>query len=451
MPQGAAMRNNKDAALERQITAEDTAVPRLGEPRCDNPKRSGAFVSDDAGVSVDVSKRGLTCEGAAPVFFEEAGPRERLFFDPRKTKLAIVTCGGICPGINDVIRSIVMEAHHHYGVAATLGIRYGLRGFIPACRHDVLEFSPNNVAEIHEFGGTVLGSSRGPQPVDEIVDALERLNISILVLIGGVGTLRAANAIRTEITGRNLSIAVVCIPKTVDNDIHFVSRTFGFLTAAEQATEAIACAHVEALGAPYGIGLVKLMGRSAGFIAAEASMGLKNVNFVLVPEERFALDGPGGVLEALEARLRSRGHAVIVVAEGAGQHLTLGSGRFDPSGNPVLVDVGGLLARAIKAHFKETPLDITLKVIDPSYIVRAVPANTADAVYCGFLGRLAVHAGMAGKTGLMIGCVNDRYVHVPLPLVIRERKCIDISSDYWQAVLDSTGQPRFAEAPPRSD
>jgi 6-phosphofructokinase 1 len=445
------MRNNKDAALERNITAADTVVPSLGAPRCDNPKHSGAFVSDEAGVAVGISRRSLTCEGANPVFLEEAGPRERLFFDPRKSKVAIVTCGGICPGINDVIRSIVMEAHHHYGVAATLGIRYGLRGFIPSCRHDVLEFSPRAVAEIHEFGGTILGSSRGPQPVDEIVDALERLNISILVLIGGVGTLRAAQAIQTEISGRSLPVAVVCIPKTVDNDIHFVSRTFGFLTASAQATEAIACAHVEALGAPYGIGLVKLMGRSAGFIAAEASMGLKHVNFVLIPEERFALDGPGGVLEALEVRLRTRGHAVIVAAEGAGQHLIQGTGRFDPSGNPVLADVGGLLARAIKAHFRQHALDITLKVIDPSYIVRAVPANTADAVYCGFLGRLAVHAGMAGKTGLMIGTVNDRYVHVPLPLVTQERKCIDTASDYWQAVLDSTGQPRFAEVPPQSD
>ena len=205
-----------------------------------------------------------------------------------------------------------MEAHHHYGVAATLGIRYGLRGFIPACRHDVMEFSPRAVAEIHEFGGTILGSSRGPQPVDEIVDALERLNIGILILIGGVGTMRAAHAIQTEIAGRGLPMAVVCIPKTVDNDIHFVSRTFGFMTASEQATEAIACAHVEAVGAPYGLGLVKVMGRNAGFIAAEASMGLKNVNFVLVPEEHFALHGPGGVLEALEARLRNRGHDFLV-------------------------------------------------------------------------------------------------------------------------------------------
>lgn len=441
------MRNNKDTVLRLQITQADTVVPTLGAPRFDTPKQSASFVSEGAGVVAGLSKDSLSLEDIPPIFFEEAGPRQQLFFNPRNTKLAIVTCGGICPGVNDVIRAIVMEAHHQYGMAATLGIRYGLRGFIPACRHDVLELTPRSVAEIHEFGGTILGSSRGPQSVVEIVDALERLNIGVLIMIGGVGTMRAAAAIQTEVAAREVPAAVVCIPKTVDNDIHFVSPSFGFRTAAEQATEAIACAHVEALGAPNGIGLVKLMGRQSGFIAAEASMGLKHVNFVLVPEERFSLAGEGGVLEALENRLRARGHAVIVVAEGAGQHLTPGTGRFDPSGNPVLADIGALLTGEIKSRFKKLGMPINLKVIDPSYIVRAVPANTADSVYCGFLGRLAVHAGLAGKTGLMIGYVNDHFVHVPLPLVVRERKRIDIASDYWQAVLDSTGQPRFPEAP----
>ncbi|KHK03764.1 ATP-dependent 6-phosphofructokinase [Desulfovibrio sp. TomC] len=438
------MRNNKDASLNMALTPADTAVSTLGQSACASPKCSDAFTTDEAGVLVGISRDTLATKDVAPVFFEEAGPRQQLFFSPHKTKIAIVTCGGICPGINDVIRSIVMEAHHHYGVAATLGIRYGLRGFIPACRHDVMEFFPDNVAEIQQFGGTILGSSRGSQPVDEIVDAMERLGIGFCIFIGGVGTMRAAEAIGAEIAGRDLPIGVVCIPKTVDNDIHFVSRTFGFSTAAEQATEAIACAHVEAVGAPYGIGLVKLMGRQSGFIAAEASMGLKHVNMVLVPEEPFALTGPGGVIDVLETRLRTRGHAVIVAAEGAGQHLVDETGRTDPSGNPVLGDFCGLLSAEIKRHFKEKALPITMKAIDPSYIIRSVPANTADAVYCGFLGRLAVHAGMAGKTGLMIGSVNDRYVHVPLPLVTRERKHIDIHSDYWQAVLDSTGQPRFA-------
>lgn len=423
----------------------DAAIPTLGRPKFKCPKEDGYFVSDDAaGTLVYISKKGFENHRDAPVFFEEAGPRRKIFFDPPKTKLAIVTCGGICPGTNDLIRSIVMEAHHNYGVAATLGIRYGFRGFIPECRHDVVELTPKNVAHIHEFGGTMLGASRGPQSSEEIVDALERMNINFLILIGGVGTMRAADKILSEIRARNLNIGVICIPKTVDNDISFASCAVGFRTAAEKATESIACAHTEAVGAPYGIGLVKLMGRYSGFIAAEACMSLKHVNFALLPEERFELLGERGFLPALEKRLKERGHSVVVVAEGAGQHLLPGTRGTDASGNPILGDICGLLLAQIKDYFKKTSLPITLKYIDPSYIIRAVPANAADAISCGFLGQHAVHAGMAGKTGLMISNFHDRYVHVPLPLVIKARKRIDLHSHYWCAVHDATGQPPMA-------
>ena len=440
------MANEKDAKDRRpvRIGPGDARIATLGEPGVACPKVCGRFVPDEPSVSAFITKNEAEEHGGEPVFFEEAGPRARIFFEPAKTKVAIVTCGGLCPGINDVIRAIVMEAHHNYGVAATLGIRYGLRGFIPACRHDVMELHPGNVADIHEFGGTLLGSSRGPQPVDEIVDALERMNINFLVLIGGVGGMRAAEAIVAEITARGLPIGVVGIPKTIDNDMRFVARTFGFLTAVEKATEAIACAHTEAVGAPYGIGLVKLMGRSSGFIAATAAMGLKHVNFVLIPEERFALRGPGGFLEVLDERLTRRGHAVVVVAEGAGQHLLPPTNETDASGNPVLGDICGLILAECKTYFRDKGLPITLKYIDPSYIIRSVPANIADAVYCGFLGQHAVHAGMAGKTGLLVSSMHDRYVHVPLALASADRRSIDTDSDFWQAVLDSTGQPRLA-------
>ncbi|QLA17469.1 ATP-dependent 6-phosphofructokinase [Desulfolutivibrio sulfoxidireducens] len=438
------MNENDTAGRNTRLGPEDVRIATLGEPHVACPKVCGRFVSDEPSVSAFITKKEAEEHGDAPVFFEEAGPRERIFFDPAKTKVAIVTCGGICPGINDVIRAVVMEAHHNYGVAATLGIRYGLRGFIPACRHDVMELHPGNVADIHEFGGTLLGSSRGPQSIEEIVDALERMNINFLVLIGGVGGMRAAGAIVAEIAARGLPIGVVGIPKTIDNDMRFVARTFGFLTAVEKATESIACAHTEAVGAPYGIGLLKLMGRSSGFIAATAAMGLKHVNFVLIPEERFALHGPGGFLAALDDRLTRRGHAVVVVAEGAGQHLLPPTGETDASGNPVLGDICGLIIKEAKAYFKDKGLPITLKYIDPSYIIRSVPANVADAVYCGFLGQHAVHAGMAGKTGLLVSSMHDRYVHVPLALVSADRRRIDTDSDFWQAALDSTGQARLA-------
>ncbi len=428
------------------VSEKDTAVEMLGVPRVKRPKAYGRFIPEDTtGALVYISKSGFEKYRDGPIYFEEAGPRQRIFFDPPKTKLAIVTCGGLCPGVNDVIRSIVMEAHHNYGVAAVLGIRYGLRGFIPECRHDVVELTPDNVAHIHEFGGTILGSSRGPQSSEEIVDALERMNINFLLLIGGVGTMRAAAKIKEEISSRGLHIGVVCIPKTVDNDIHYVSCTFGFRTAVEKAVEAIACAHIEATGAPYGVGLVKLMGRHSGFIAAEAAMSLKHVNFVLLPEEPFELKGKYGLLSALDRRLRERGHAVVVAAEGAGQHLLKNTGETDASGNLILGDICGLLLKEIKAHFRASGLPATLKYIDPSYIIRSVPANPGDAIYGGFLGQHAVHAGMAGKTGVMVSNFHDRYVHIPLNLAIADRKRIDTNSNYWWAAHNATGQPSLCK------
>jgi 6-phosphofructokinase 1 len=328
-------------------------------------------------------------------------------------------------------------------VAAVLGIRYGLEGFIPKYGHDVVELTPERVGHIHEFGGTILASSRGPQDAGEIADALERMNVNVLFVIGGDGSMRAAQKIQSEIEKRRRKIAIIGIPKTIDNDINFVPTSFGFDTAVEKATEAISCAHTEAIGAPYGIGLVKVMGRESGFIAAQATLASKEVNFVLVPEDPFELQGDFGLLACLERRLRARHHAVIVAAEGAGQHLITGSGNCDASGNPVLGDIAGLLQSEIRKHF-EGGLPFTLKYIDPSYIVRSVPANSNDRVYCGFLGQSAVHAAMAGKTGMIVSRWHERYVHIPFGLVTLQRKRIDIASNFWRAVLETTGQHAYA-------
>ncbi|WP_243360467.1 ATP-dependent 6-phosphofructokinase [Fundidesulfovibrio terrae] len=416
----------------------DTRIPTLGPAKIPNPRKNSLFVDDEQGVSVNILR---TVHGKAPrtAVMEQAGPRSHIYFDPPKTKCAVVTCGGLCPGINDVIRSIVMEAHHGYKVSSVLGVRYGLAGFIPKNDPDVVDLTPSYVADIHEFGGTVLGTSRGPQDPQDVVDALERLNVGVLFMLGGVGTMRAARAIHEVIARRSLRIAIVCIPKTVDNDIHYVSRTFGFDTAVEKAIEAIRCAHIEALGVPYGIGVVKLMGRESGFIAAAAALSIKEVNFVLVPEQAFVLDGPGGFLPELESRLRRRGHAVVAVAEGAGQHLLPQSGLTDASGNTVLGDICGLLLSRIKSHFKDV-LPVTVKYIDPSYIIRSVPAGAADRAHCNMLGAMAVHAGMAGKTGLMVSPLHEVPAHIPLPLVTAGRRQMDLQSSFWQQVMDSTGQ-----------
>lgn len=418
----------------------DTAIRTLGPCKIEShlPYRTWA---DNKKITI-IADEDLTKDTDHPCrsSFEAAGPRKKLYFDSSRAKCAIVTCGGLCPGINDVIRAIVMEAHHAYQVPSILGIRYGLEGFISSYRHRPVELTPKMVADIHMFGGTILGSSRGPQPADEIVDNLERNNVNALFVIGGDGTMKAAEKISAEVESRGLKISVIGIPKTIDNDINFIPQSFGFETAVYKATEAIECAHTEACGTPNGIGLVKLMGRESGFIAAQATLALKEVNFVLIPEAEFTLEGEGGLLPAIEQRLKERGHAVVVTAEGAGQHLLASHSETDASGNRVLGNIADLLRKQIGSYLNERKMPHSIKYIDPSYIIRSVPANAGDKVYCGFLGQYAVHAAMAGRTDMVVAKLQERYVHLPLSLVTRTRRKLSIYSDLWRAVLESTGQ-----------
>jgi 6-phosphofructokinase 1 len=431
---------------EEIIEDIDTHIETLGPAKIPSPIKlpTQCFVTDDYRVTLRVNYQYLKeifSQNKEVPSLELAGPRPYIYFDPSKTKVGIVTCGGLCPGINDVIRSLVMTLYYSYGVDKTIGFQYGLQGFIPKYGHPVIELTPEVVKDIHTMGGTFLGTSRGHQPIDEIVDTLERLNIQILFMIGGDGTFRAANKIKEEINRRGLKIAVVAIPKTIDNDIWLVSKTFGFDTAVELACEAIRCAHTEARAVPYGIGLVKLMGRYSGFIAAAATLATKEVNFCLVPEIDFDLEGEGGFLSALEKRLLTRKHAVVVVAEGAGQrYIQKDPPEYDASGNLKLGDIGKFLKDKIAQYFQEKGLEVVIRYIDPSYIIRSVPANVEDRIYCGFLGQYAVHAAMAGKTGLMISYLNEQFVHVPLKEAVKKRKQINPHSRFWLSVLESTGQ-----------
>ena len=420
----------------------DTTIESLGEPRIDSPLKRVAWVDDNEQVLYDLSPQKVVRdvrEGRNPVSFMKAGPRQKIFFDPSKLKCAMVTCGGLCPGLNDVIRSLVLTLYHIYGVKNVLGIMYGLQGFIPRYGHPVMELKPDAVSEIGELGGTILSSSRGPQPIDEIVDALERMNIGILFAIGGDGTFRAVVKITDEIRSRRAKISVIGIPKTIDNDINLLSRSFGFNTAVSMATQAIAAAHVESTGAPNGVGLVKLMGRHSGFIAASAAMAKRDANFVLIPESDFDLEGPHGLLAMVEKRLEERKHAVIVVAEGAGQKFLKAEGT-DESGNPRLGDIGVFLKNAITEHFKAKGIELNLKYIDPSYMIRSVEATANDSIFCGFLGQTAVDAGMAGKTNMVVGTWNDEFVYIPVNLVVAGRKRLDLRGKLWGSVLEATGQ-----------
>lgn len=432
----------------------DVNIPNLGEAKIPSPIQKGVegahphtFISDAQRILIDANLENTTTlikKGKECPSFELAGPREKIFFDPSKLKCALVTCGGLCPGLNDIIRSIVLELFYGYGVKNIYGIKYGLQGFIPDYGHDIMELTPATVANILDMGGSILGSSRGPQDIEEIVDCLTRLNIGILFMVGGDGTLMAAAKITDSIAKRGLKISVVGIPKTIDNDIYLVARSFGFDTAVDVATQAIKGAHNEAQGYPNGIGLIKLMGRYSGFIAATAALAQQDVNFVLIPEVDLVLDGPNGLLSAIEKRLTARKHAVIVVAEGAGQKFfEEKEKRHDASGNIKLHDIGQFLKTSIVSYFREKNIDVSVKYIDPSYMIRSLPANANDSVFCSFLGRDAVHAGMAGKTKLIMGHWNNHFVHVPLEASAGKRKQINPKGKLWSTVLESTGQGSF--------
>jgi 6-phosphofructokinase 1 len=370
---------------------------------------------------------------------EVVGPREKIFFNPPDLKCGIVTCGVLCPGINDVIRAIVMSLHYHYGVNTVFGFRYGYEGLSSRYGHVPLNLTPENVNDIHQMGGTILGSSRGPQDIADMVDTLVDRGVSILFTIGGDGTLRGSQSIAEEINRRGLKISVIGIPKTIDNDISFVQQSFGFDTAVTESRISLYSAHAEATGARNGIGLVKLMGRDSGFIAAYATLAYSEVNFCLVPEVEFTLET---FLKALKVRLELRGHALIVVGEGAGQYLMAENQEQDASGNVRFEDIGLFLKDEINGYFKKTGMEINLKYIDPSYTIRSMPANARDSAFCLLLGHNAVHAGMAGRTDMLVGFWNHTFTHLPTSLAVSERKKINPHSRLWSNVIESTGQPR---------
>lgn len=423
----------------------DTTIKSLGDCRFISPLRhiggvEVSFKTDADRVLFNHFEPGLQSETA--VNFEQAGPRERIFFDPPKTTAAIVTCGGLCPGLNDIIRGIVTQCHYRYGVTKTYGFRYGYEGLIPRYGHTPLVLRPESVAQIHNFGGSILGASRGPQDIGEMVDLLEEMSIDMFFVVGGDGTLRGAAAIAEEIERRGLQKVVVGIPKTIDNDIMYLDKSFGFETAFASAVEAVRAAHVEATGSFNGVGLLKLMGRDSGFISCYAALAGSNVDFVLIPEVNFELDGSAGLLEALHYRVAKRKSAVIVVAEGAGQHLIADGERgTDASGNKRFGDIGLYLRDRITESFRERRIPATVKYMDPSYLIRSVPANAQDNVYCSQLAQNAVHAAMAGKTSMLVGRWHGAFVNLPLELITHGRRKVDPHGELWHSVLESTGQP----------
>ncbi len=423
----------------------DLSPSLLGECTVDSPITGQRFVEEGPHVipTSDLALiSGLIARGMTLPALEQAGPRSRIFHDPAWSRAAIVTCGGLAPGLNSVIKGLVQVLHFDYGVRNIFGIPYGYRGLNPKFRLAPIELTPEGVDTIHEEGGTVLGSSRGNQDPVTMVDTLQRLNINLLFCVGGDGTLRGAHAIVQEVSRRKLPISVVGIPKTIDNDLNLVDRTFGFETAVYKAAEIITSAHIEARGAANGLSIVKLMGRDSGFIAAYATLANTVVNICLVPEVPFRMDGAGGLLEALRRRFeRGKTHAVLVVAEGAGQDLFEGLPEIkDASGNVMKHDIGDFLVDKIRHYFDQLGMDLSLRYFDPSYSIRSVPARGTDAIFCYQLAENAVHAAMAGRTDVVVGTTAGVFTHLPIAYATSERKKIDVDGALWHAVLSSTRQ-----------
>ena len=423
----------------------DLSIETVGKGTLKSPMKGVPFVSESDRVSLtaDVGRIQKFCEsGKAIPSLEAAGPRETIFHDPAWTRAGIVTCGGLCPGLNNVIKGLVQVLWFDYGVRNIFGIPYGYRGLNPAYGYSPMILNPDVVDDIQEDGGTILGSSRGNQDAKVMVDTLMRLNINVLFCIGGDGTLRGAHDIAQEVKKRPQPLSVIGIPKTIDNDLNLIDRTFGFETAVLSATDVITSAHNEANGAFNGLGLVKLMGRDSGFIAAYAALATTVVNICLVPEVPFTLDG---LFKALESRYSSgKTHAVVAVAEGAGQELFKDQPeRRDASGNILKNDIGEFLTRKIKEHFDKVGKEVNIKYFDPSYMVRSIPAQGTDAIFCFQLAEAAVHAGMAGKTDMVVGSMNNAFSHVPIEYAVSERKKINPNGALWHAVLGITRQQDY--------
>jgi 6-phosphofructokinase 1 len=435
--------------MSKELQQSQLEIKTLGGRHMQSPLRLSAikgdgigdFVADDARLLFDPTHS--ASRATNPLALELAGPRERLYFDPHRIKAAIVTCGGLCPGINNVIRSCVFELMHNYGVPEVLGIRFGYQGLNPKEGRPPMALTPEKVADIHHLGGTILGTSRGPQDPATTVDFLEKRGVDILFCIGGDGTQCGAHAIAEEAQRRGAKLAVVGIPKTIDNDVKFCQQTFGFFTAVAEAEQVIDRAHVEAKSAINGIGLVKLMGRAAGFIAASATVASGEANFCFIPEAPLELEGHDGFLERLKRRLVAREHAVIVVAQGAGQHLLEAENATDASGNRKLADIGPYLKERIERFLCEQNMPVSVKYFDPSYYIRSLPAAAVDSLLCERFARAAVHAAMAGKTDVLVGLWHNHLVHVPLGVAAGEPKRLDPESELWMSVLALTGQEKL--------
>jgi len=290
-----------------------------------------------------------------------AGPRKTTYHDPHQSCAAIVTCGGLCPGMNDVICSLTNTLKVTYQVPRVLGIRGGWWGFHKQENLPPMELDAAKVDGVQHVGGTMLGSSRGGFDADKVLQACVAWQVNLLFVIGGDGTHRGALAVADLAQALKIPMSVVGIPKTIDNDIGIIDRSFGFESAVAEAKVAIKSAKVEASCAPNGIGVVKLMGRDSGYIAAHSTISSHgDVDLLLIPELKidFDVDSSTNIFNHLHNTLLNKGHAVVVLSEGAGaehllQETTRNSKTSADGTQPKLPPIGIYMKKRIQDYFNQ--------------------------------------------------------------------------------------------------
>jgi len=390
---------------------------------------------NNEGVLVDI----LVPADNEVTVYPRAGPRSSLFFRPSHVNAGIVTCGGLCPGLNSVIRDVTKSCFELYGVQSVIGFHGGFSGiFSMPFERLTLESTQG----IQNLGGTILSSARGGFDADRILNKLEDLRISQLFIVGGDGSMRGARELVVAITKRPWPVAIIGIPKTIDNDIGLIDHSFGFQTAVEETLRAVRAAKVEAACSINGVGVVQCMGRHAGYIAAQVTLASAEVDLCIIPEVPIAIDGSLDVLEHVIRVVEKKGHAVVVVAEGAGENLLGKSEEFDASGNRRLRPIGPWIKEAIAERLTMRGLGRQVRLIDPSYMVRSVAAYSVDSILCTLLSLAAVHAAMDGYTGVCVALVNGRSVMVPLDLIVEASpRKVDVCSRTYERIVSLTSQP----------
>jgi 6-phosphofructokinase 1 len=429
------------AITASEMTQQDLMVERLPQTRTfESPVKMGKaeieLVMYDPRPQEDLKSEFPV--SLNKLLLQLANTRKDLHFNPSEVTVGIVTCGGLCPGLNDVVRSLTLCSIGSFQVKKVIGFRFGFWGLSSAGRGTAIELTHQTVAQINRQGGTILGSSRGPQKPSEMVDTLEQMGVNILFTVGGDGTQKGASSVYAEVKKRGLDISVFGIPKTIDNDLSFSHRTFGFETAVEQAVVAIRAAYSEASSHRFGIGIVKLMGRHSGFIAAHASVASGASHLCLIPEQPVSIEV---ILSLLKARFETSSYCVITVAEGFGQDWAVGSDKRDASGNKVLIDIGVILKDKIDKFMKsqkELYPEYTIKYIDPSYMIRACAPNSSDAGFCTNLSTFAVHEAMAGHTNCIIAQRYSNFILVPIRAATSIQRRVDTTGNLWRQVRETT-------------